>query len=85
MVPGERGIHMVHALKLVAQDLKPELGLAIVLHHQMVAKLALVPHLLQPLAIISNVQVGESRKYFRALWHIFDKFLSFKSLNFSRW
>ena len=66
MVTGERGIHMVHALKLVAQDLKPELGHATVLHHQMVAKLALVPHLLQPLAILMNAQVSESRSHFKA-------------------
>ena len=64
MVTGERGIPMVHAQKLVAQDQKRELGLVTVRHHQMVAKLVLVPHLQQPPAILSNVQVNETRNYF---------------------
>ena len=49
MVTGERGVLMVHAQKLVAQDLKLELGNVTVRPHQMVANLALVPHLLQPI------------------------------------
>ena len=64
MVSGERGVLMVPAQKLAAQDIKPELGRATVRQHQMVANLALVPHLLQPDAILINVQVSESRNYF---------------------
>ena len=64
METGELGVLMVPAQKLVAQDIKGELGRATVRQHQMVANLALVPHLPQPHAKLINVQVSESKNYF---------------------
>ena len=64
MVNGERGGLIVRAQKLVVLVLKPELGFATIQHHQMVAKLAKVLHLIQTLAIPIYVQeVSESRIY----------------------
>ena len=63
MVTGELGVLMVPAQKLAAQDIKPELGRATVRQHQMVANLALVPHLLQHHAILINVQVSKSKSH----------------------
>ena len=57
MVNGVRGGLILHAQKLVAQDLKLNLELATVRSHQMVAKTVEDLHRLQPLAIPINVQV----------------------------
>ena len=64
MANGELGGLIIHAQKLVAQDPKPELGLATIRHHQMVVKPAWGLHRLQPLAILIHVQVIKSKNYF---------------------
>ena len=64
MVNGEPGGLIVHAQQLVALDLKPELGLAAIRHHQMVAKPAWGLYRLKPFAILIHVQVIKSKNYF---------------------